>query len=137
MIDYRKVEALKKDPSRARVIAQSIRFIRGAEWDEYESEFLADMACRRDELSTRQAEFLIELEEEAVRLKTYEGFGVKPLVTDCLLWRGAILEQAPHLLGFLEMLVRLDYPSLTKRQWRKLLACARITHSIETDAVVT
>jgi hypothetical protein len=81
MASYREMDAVGRDPSRVRVIAKGLLLIPNYQWTEWELEFLERMATQTPErLSTRQAEVLFELRDNAELHSDIRGIGVRNLI---------------------------------------------------------
>ena len=96
MTDYREINALQHDLHRARRLAEFLLLIVGAEWNEWETTFLnsiirqvderlasPDKERRKDPLSTRQVEILVELRDDSILYGKAEGFSIPSLIAGC------------------------------------------------------
>src|SRR5688572_18224761 len=92
MADYREIIDIQKDPARARSIAHSLSTLDDVEWTDWEQDFLASIGARREDLTTRQGEKLIELRDEAIWYTAVDGFSLKALVGRCHLLRDELAE---------------------------------------------
>lgn len=133
MLDYRKVNALAKDTARARRTAQFLLKLDGQDWTDWEFDFLAAMTERREELTTRQAEKLVELEDAAVWHDKVPGeaFSVRLLVKGCYEARGDLEEEDA---AFIEGLWARQATKLRRRGLSRLMRCARVSGVVESDA---
>lgn len=133
MLDYRKVNALAKDTARARRLAQLLLRSEDQEWTDWELDFLADMSERREELTTRQAEKLLELEDACVWLDKVPGerFSVRLLVKGCAEARAELDEEDAQ---FVEALRAQGATRLRRRGLYRLLRCARAAGVVDDEA---
>lgn len=132
MLDYRKVNALAKDAARARRMAQPLLKSEDQEWTEWELDFLAAMSERREELTTRQAEKLLELEDACTWLDKVpgEGFSVRLLVKECYEARADLDEDDA---AFIEALRAEGATRLRRRAVYRLMRCARAAGVVERE----
>ncbi len=129
MTDYREINELTKDPQRAAAIAQYLLKLADIAWTDWEADFLEDMVRRREPLSTRQAEKLVELREASVRYDKVEGFVLAALIAKCWLNRHDLGSE--HDVAFIERLKASGATSLRRREAVRLLRCARAIGEIE------
>jgi hypothetical protein len=85
MTDWRKINEISKDPQTVRSLAGKLLKLPYASWPEHNRKFLEDMAKQREPITTRQAEYLIELRDETELHQVAGGFSVESLIEDC--WR--------------------------------------------------
>jgi hypothetical protein len=128
MADYREIIEIQKDPARARSTAQFLSTLGDMEWTDWELDFLASIGDRREELTTRQGEKLIELREESVWYTAVDGFSLQALIGRCALYRD---ELAEHDSAFIERLEATGATRLRRKDARRLLRCARTLGEIE------
>jgi hypothetical protein len=128
MADYREIVEIQKDPARARSIAQFLSTLDDMEWTDWELDFLASIGSRREELSTRQGEKLIDLRDESAWYTAVDGFSLKTLIDRCHLYRD---ELADHDAAFIERLRASGATRLRRKDARRLLRCARTLGEIE------
>ena len=126
MIDYRELDELAKDPRRASLTATMLLSLEDADWNEWEVDFLANLASWKTPLSTRQAEKLIELREAGVLYDKIDGFSLKALIDKLWTYRHELADAS-----FIEHLKATRAVKLRKRQALKLLAYARQIGEIE------
>jgi hypothetical protein len=134
MLDYRKVNGLAKDTARARRTAALLLKLEGQDWTDWELDFLSAMSERRDDLTTRQAEKLIELEDAAVWHEKVpgDGFSVRLLVKGCHAARFDLDSEDD--VAFVEALWAQGAAKLRRRALSRLVRCARALGVIETHA---
>ena len=130
MTDYRKINALQRDPERARRLAQFLLALQDIEWTDWELDFLQNMALRGsdNDITTRQAEKLVELKDASVWHEKVEGFSLRLLIKSC--------NDMRHLLGendekFVVRLKNEGAVKLRRRDAARLIRCARILGEIE------
>lgn len=125
MLDYRKIDALAKDCERSRRLAKFLLSLADAAWTDWELDFLEAMAVRNDPLTTRQAEKLVELEEEAVWYDKApgDGFSVQLLLRACHQARADLAQDDD--IAFIERLAAQGATKLRRRGLSRLLRCAR------------
>lgn len=134
MLDYRKVNALAKDTALARRTALLLLKLDGQDWTDWELDFLAAIAERREDLTTRQAEKLIELEDAAVWHDKVPGeaFSVRLLVRGCHAARFDLDNEDD--VAFIEALSTQGATKLRRRALSRLVRCARVLGVIEGHA---
>jgi hypothetical protein len=130
MTDYREINALQRDPERARRLARFLRALADIAWTDWEIDFLQDMADRMSEedLSTRQAEKLVELRDASVWYEKVDGFSVRLLVKNCCEMRHLLCE---HDEDFVVRLKNEGAMKLRRREAARLMRRARTTGEIE------
>jgi hypothetical protein len=128
MADYREIHELQKDPARARAMAQGLSTLDDMEWTDWERDFLDDIGARREDLTTRQGEKLIELRDEATWYTAVDGFSLKALIDRCHLLRDELAETDA---AFIERLGASGATRLRRKDARRLVRCARTVGEIE------
>jgi hypothetical protein len=128
MADYREIIEIQKDPARARSMAQFLSTLDDMEWTDWELDFLASIGSRRDDLTTRQGEKLVELRDEAVWYTAVDGFSLKTLTDRCHLYRHELADRDA---AFIERLRASGATRLRRKDARRLLRCARTLGEIE------
>jgi hypothetical protein len=128
MADYREVVEIQKDSARARSVAQFLSTLDDMEWTDWELDFLASIGTRREDLTTRQGEKLIELREESVWYTAVDGFSLQALIGRCALYRDELAERDST---FIEGLAATGATRLRRKDARRLLRCARTLGEIE------
>jgi hypothetical protein len=128
MTDWREIEAFKKNPDRARSLAEILGGMKDFEWTDWEADFLEDMSTRTEELTTRQSEKLVELRDATKWYSTIDGFSVPLLIENC--WRNRdLLGDAD--VEFIGSLRERMTKQVRRRQGRWLVNCARRVGAIE------
>src|SRR5262245_27955864 len=84
MTDWRKINDISKEPQAVRSLAQKLLKL-PYPWSEHGRKFLETMAKQRAPITTRQAEYLIELRDDTELYHVAGGFSVMSLIEDC--WR--------------------------------------------------
>jgi hypothetical protein len=128
MPDYREILAIQKDPARARAMAQVLCKLDDIEWTDWELDFLTSIGTRRQDLTTRQGEKLIELRDEAVWYTAVDGFSLSALIERCHLARDELAEPDAE---FIARLKAAGATRLRRKDARRLLRCARSLGEIE------
>jgi hypothetical protein len=130
MTDYREINALQRAPKRAQGLARFLLKLHDIEWTEWELDFLESMSRREadEDLSTRQAEKLVELHEASVWYNTAEGFSVRSLVRASSEMRHLLAE---HDADWVKHHADIGTTSLRRRDVGRLMRCARTTGEIE------
>lgn len=131
MSNFKQINELTKNPGQARTIAQYLSTIPESEWTDWEIDFLEDMARRKDELSTRQAEKLIELRDNALRYAKVSGFVLRSLVGRCWVARQDIDDDDD--VEFIERLHSRGETALRKPEALRLKRCAIAIGELEPD----
>jgi len=85
MTDWRQINGLSRDPQAVRSMAKRLLKLPYMTWPEERMKFLKDMAREREPITTRQAEYLIDLRDETELYSSAGGFSVAALIEDC--WR--------------------------------------------------
>jgi hypothetical protein len=128
MADYREINALQKDPARARAMAQGLFTLGDMEWTDWELDFLAGIGARQGDLTTRQGEKLVELRDEATWYTAVDGFSLGALIERCHLLRDELPEPDA---AFIARLRASGATRLRRKDARRLLRCARTVGEIE------
>jgi len=128
MTDYREIIEIQKDPARARSMAQFLSTLDDMEWTDWELDFLASIGGRREDLTTRQGEKLIELCEESVWYTAVDGFSLQALIDRCALCRDELADPDS---AFIARLKAVSAVRLRRKDARRLLRCARTLGEIE------
>jgi hypothetical protein len=127
--DFREIDAVAKNPCRARTIAQTLLPITGGDWSDWELDFLDHMSSYQDFLTTRQAEKLLELRDNSVRHSKLYGFHLKTLVNKC--WIARFDLDSEQDIEFIERLHLNEADTFRKADALRLLRCARSIGEIE------
>jgi hypothetical protein len=141
MTNWKEVSRLRRDPQAVRALARRLLKLPHIDWPEYQLQFLRDRAKKRDEreeLTTRQAEFLLELRDESELHSAAGGFSIATLIEEC--WQHREPDRYRGLneenVEFIERIR--GKSALTMPQLRRLFACCRhlglIEEYIEVDA---
>jgi hypothetical protein len=128
MASYHEILAIQKDAERARAMAQALCKLDDIAWTDWELDFLHGMACRRQDLTTRQGEKLIELRDDAVWYTAVDGFSLKALVDRCGLLSDELDEPDA---AFVARLKAEGAARLRRKDARRLLRCARTVGEID------
>jgi len=131
MTNWQEINQISKDPQAVLSLAQRLLKLPYATWSEYNRIFLEDRTNQREPLTTRQAEYLIELRNETELYSVVGGFSVSSLVEDC--WRNrepdrrhGLNDDNCHFIERIRGKTALPRPHL-----RRLFACCRKLGLIE------
>ena len=100
-------------------------------WSDWEAEFLDSMKSQAQELSTRQAEKLVELREESMRYTSASGFSFKRIIEVCWLNRLDLDDEAD--IEFIEHLKETGQAALRRREALRVKRCAIALGEVEPD----
>lgn len=131
MVNYREINALAQEPKRVRSTACFLLTLTDAEWSDWELDFLESMSRRDDELSTRQAEKLVELRDDAVRYTSASGFRFTTVIAAC--WSSRFDLDSDDDIAFVERLKSAGEVALRRRDAMRLRRCAVELGEIEPD----
>jgi hypothetical protein len=76
MTEWQEINQISKDPQAVRSLAKRLLKLPYISWHEERLKFLRDMAREREPITTRQAEYLIDLRNESELYSTAGGFAV-------------------------------------------------------------
>jgi hypothetical protein len=131
MADWQEINRISKDPQAVRSLAQRLLQLAYMAWAGDRLRFLEDMARVREPVTTRQAEYLIDLRDDAELFSTVGRFSVAALIEDC--WRHRLPDRYRGLSDddcqFIERIR--GKTSLPRPQLRRLFACCRELGLIE------
>lgn len=121
---HREIARFKTSPEAAQSLARALLSHEGAAWSDWELDFLEGLAGRAssEPLSTRQAEKLLELRDNARAFERVDGLSVRALIEDCFLGRLDLSEEDEV---FVASLKAAGLKSLKLRPLKRLLACSR------------
>jgi hypothetical protein len=122
MTDYREINELAKNPARAQSLARFLLALPDIDWTDWERDFLEPKAAETGELSTRQAEKLIELRNNAIRYRTVSGYNLAALMEKCWLGRDDLANDDD--VAFIASLKAGGQVYLTRPQALRLKRCA-------------
>lgn len=138
MTDYREINALQRDLPRAKRLAQFLLMLAAMEWTDWEVTFLESIVKQVNErlaakdtennLSTRQAEILVQLRDDSVLYESPEGFSIRSLLNDCFAMRHLLNENE---VDFVRRHRAAGATKLRRRQVNFLFWCARKALAIE------
>src|SRR5262245_45832468 len=83
MTDWKEINRISKNPQAVRSLAEKLLKLPYASWSGQRRSFLTDMAKRREPITARQAEYLIDLRDETELHHKADGFSVASLIEDC------------------------------------------------------
>jgi hypothetical protein len=128
MVNYRDINALAKDAKRAQSTAKFL-FTLDADWTDWELDFLETMMRCSTDLSTRQAEKLAELRDDAIRYTSASGFVFSTVIERC--WRNRLDLETDEDLEFIERLKSRGEVALRRGDAYRLRQCAVTLGEIE------
>ena len=131
MTNYREINSLAKAPDRARSLASMLLTLPEIDWSDWETDFLDSMKSQAQELSTRQAEKLVELRDESMRYTSASGFSFKTIIGACWLNRLDLDDEAA--IEFIERLKETGQTALRRREALRLKRCAIALGEVEPD----
>jgi len=126
--DYREINALQKDPQRARDLATFLGKLKDIQWTDWELDFLENMSGWTEDLTTRQGEKLIELRDASTWCEAVEGFSLRILVEKCFCGRLDLGEQDAE---FFERVKVSGARKFRRRDAARILRCARQLGELE------
>ncbi len=129
MADYREINALAKNPSRARSLAKFLLSQDNLARTDWEADFLTAMLERRDELTTRQAEKLVEIRDDQILYTKVDQFVFKRLIETC--WCNRFDLDSDEDLAFIEQLKSSGNVALRKSEALRLKRIAIALDEIE------
>jgi hypothetical protein len=129
--DWQEINDLKRNPQGVRALAKRLLKLTYVDWREEQARFLKDMAREKEEITTRQAEYLTHLRDQTELFSTAGGFSVASLIGDC--WRYRLPDRYRGLTDDnLEFVERIRGKTvLTRPQLRRLFFCCRELRLIE------
>jgi hypothetical protein len=77
MASWKEIEGFRKDPKAARLLAKSLRKTGSGVLNEWEADFLVSLSRWQHELTTRQAEKLLQIRDGLVTITVFHGFSVE------------------------------------------------------------
>jgi hypothetical protein len=131
MTNWQEINRISKDPQAVRLLAGRLLKLPYMSWPEHGRSFLNNMAKEREPITTRQAEYLIELRDETELHQVVGGFSVRSLIEDC--WHNREPDRRRGLSAEnCEFIERIRGKSaLPRRQLHRLFACCRELGLIE------
>lgn len=123
MASWREINEVGKDPARVRRLAEQLLLIHRDELTEWERDFLDNVMGRGaedEDLSTRQAEKLLEIRDEMKSYANIDGFNARKLIDQCWLARFDLSEEDEEFICKLR-----DAGCRRKSDAMRLLRCAR------------
>lgn len=124
MTNWREIEKYKHDPGDLAKL-----LLKTAVLTDWEEPFLEKMAVHQGELSTRQAEKLLEIRDDNLWVGEIRGFSVRLLLKAC--WEGRHDLHTTQDFDFIEKLKARGEDRARYREARHLLDCARDLHVID------
>jgi hypothetical protein len=134
MASWREIERVRKDANGARELAQRLLKIYPGELTEWETDFLQSITSYTElfAFTTRQAEKLLEIRDDAQPVTQCRGFGVTALVRQCHAARLDLTEADEQWIADLH---RQGGGAIKRRHLGRLMACARELNIVEDDVI--
>lgn len=129
MSSWREVNEIGKDPSRVRRLAERLLLLHRHEMSEWELDFLDSvmaLGTADQDLTTRQAEKLIEIRDDMKIYTQLDGFNIRRLIERCWMARLDLCETDEHFINRLR-----GAGSLRRSDAQRLLRCARQLHLVD------
>lgn len=127
MASWREIERVRKDPKTFRAVAGTLLTLGG--WNEWESGFLEGLAhYKRDELTNRQAERLLEIRDGIVEVESIRGFSVAALIRACYLARHDLDDEDETWIAELHAGGK---TMIRRRHGARLMRCARQLYIVD------
>jgi hypothetical protein len=132
MASWREIERVRKDANAARELAQRLLKIYPGDLTDWEADFLRSITSYRElfEFTTRQAEKLLEIRDDAQPVRDCRGFSVATLIRQC---HAARLDLTEADAQWIADLYRQGGDAIKRRHLGRLMACARELSIIEDD----
>lgn len=122
MAFYRDINALAKDTKKVRSVVRYLLTLKDVGWTDWEIDFLEGLSGCRKELSTRQAEKLVELRDNSVRYAEANGFRFSSVLSQCWLNRFDLSSEED--IEFIEGLKSSGNSQFLRREISRLRRCA-------------
>jgi hypothetical protein len=129
MSSWREINEIGKDPVRVRNLAKLLLAVHRAELTEWELDFLQGVLERGEQdedLTTRQAEKLVEIRDSLKHYSSIDGFNVRRLIENCWMARLDLGESDEDFINRVR-----GRGSLRRSDAQRLLRCARQLHLID------
>jgi hypothetical protein len=132
MASWREIDRIRKDAAAVRSIAERLLALPNADFTEWELMFLESMARRDspDDLSTRQAEKLLEIRDGIEFISEHRGFSVRILIKGCYEARLDLSEEDER--WIVDVRER-NTVSIRRRHIGRLMRCARQLYLVEDE----
>jgi hypothetical protein len=134
MASWREIDRIRKDPASAHDIAEQLLRLPRLEFTDWEIDFLQGMTnlIGEDELTTRQAEKLLEIRDGAQIVTEFRGFSVERLLKQC---RDAHLDLSEPDEEWIAQTFNRSKTSIRRKNIGRLMRCARELDIIEEELV--
>lgn len=130
MTNYIEINDLAKAPARARMFAAYLLSRLDIDWTDWERDFLKDMKAIQDNLTTRQAEKLVELRDNSILYEKVSSYRLKYLIDRC--WE-ARLDLSESDEDFIDRHKKAGTTALRKSDALRLKRCAVQLQHIDAD----
>jgi hypothetical protein len=130
MASWQEIDRVRKSLPEVRSVAE--RLLATPDLSSWETDFLQDISRidDRDELTTRQAEKLLQIRDDAEFVGRYRGFSVRLLLDQCYLAR-IDLSEADE--AWIVELRQRNRSVVRRRHIGRLIRCARKLHVLEDE----
>lgn len=130
MASWSEIDRQTKDPVGAALLARGLLKYSRDGLTDWELDFLEGMAERKatEDLSTRQAEKLLQIRDDVERIATFRGFSIRSLVLRCHEARNDLDEDDEI---WIAELFALSTDRIRRRLVGRLLRCARQLHLVD------
>jgi hypothetical protein len=134
MASWKEIEGFRKDPKAARLLAKSLLKTGSGVLTEWEADFLDSMSRRYQdwELTTRQAEKLLQIRDGLETVTVFRGFSVEKLLAACHLARLDLSEDDE---AWIVRIRAKSGNSIPRCNVGRLMRCARQLHLVEPEPV--
>jgi hypothetical protein len=132
MADFREIHEFQMDAARSRRLACVLSANSQLVWSDWELDFLESMCAQKSELSTRQAEKLLELRDEAHVYRKADGILISTLIRRC--FEARLDLDSDQDVAFVERLKAADAGQLHRSPALRLVRIARQLGIIEPHA---
>ncbi len=129
MSSWREISAIGKDPVRVRNSAKGLLAAYRADLTDWELDFLDSVLQRSEQdenLTTRQAEKLVEIRDSLKHYSTIDGLSVRRLIENCWMARLDLSESDEDFINRVR-----GCGSLRRSDAQRLLRCARQLYLID------
>lgn len=132
MSSWSEIERIRKDADVFRGIARSLLVASSEALTDWEIDFLENLAGKDDgeELSSRQAEILVQIRDNNQWVETHKGWQIRILLRQCYEARLDLIEDDEEWIAAVYLI---SDRSVRRRQIGRLFRCARSLHIIEDD----
>jgi hypothetical protein len=130
MASWKEIEAIRRDPVRFKFIAEHLLALNGALFSDWETNYLESLSRFERELTTRQAEKLLEIRDGVELLKEigHDRLSARLLIEGCFLAR---LDLSKNDEDWITRIRANNPTTIRRRDAGRLLRCARELYLID------